>query len=115
VSYCYIQGVYPLSDENIVIQSGDRIVLQVGFLNGAQFGDVTYRLSLNYGTYAGGCGEFGCTQEIVSWFDQYDGRILEGEFPRPEGLVGQNIDSIALLVQAGESSAQDSANWVIAR
>ncbi len=107
----YISGMYNLS--NVVVEAGDRLVTEVGFLNGAGAGSVTFNFWVNYGQYPE-CGEFGCTK-IFSLFDQYDGQVRTWEVSLPPEMIGQKINSIYLRVEAGPTAAQDWAVWSIAR
>jgi hypothetical protein len=107
-----ILGIYDLG--GMVVQDGYRVVTQVGFLTGAGAGDVTFKLRFNYGTYDGGCGEFGCTWE-PSRSDSYNNQLSSWEFNLPEWMIGEPLNSIGLIVEAGPSSAQDWAVWEKAR
>ena len=107
-----IFGMYDLPD--FIVEQGDRVVTRVGFLSGAGAGNVNFKMRFNYGSYATGCGEFGCTWE-PSRSDSYDGRLLTWEFQLPKEMVGQRLNSVGLTVEAGSSSAQDWAVWEVAR
>jgi hypothetical protein len=111
ISEGYIYGYYDL--QNVVYQAGDRFVIQGGFLRGAEAGAATFMLRANYGEYPQ-CGEFGCSQEF-SFFDSYDGQTRSLRVTLPDDAIGQRINAVMLIVQAGESSAQDWAVWITAR
>jgi uncharacterized OB-fold protein len=107
----YIYGVYNLS--GVVVEAGDRLVAEIGFISGAGAGSATFNFGVNYGQYPD-CGEFGCT-ETFSFFDNYDGQIRRWEVSLPSKMIGQKIGSISLRVDAGPTPAQDWAVWSIAR
>jgi hypothetical protein len=106
-----IFGQYILSD--IVVEAGDRLVAEIGFISGAGAGSATFNFVVNYGQYPD-CGEFGCT-ETFSLYDKYDGQIRTREVSLPSEMIGEEVNAIALEVQAGPTAAQDWAVWSIAR
>jgi len=93
------------------LRSVDRLVVTVGFLNGAQAGDVFFRVR-----YAD-CHPMDpdCFDRVtvVEIRDRYDGRLVHRVVPL-DGLVGQS-GWFWLEVHANGSSAQDWAVWAEAR
>jgi hypothetical protein len=103
-----IQGAYDLRYPlDISIQAGDRFVGRVGFLYGAGAGDVTFRLRFYD-------GDPDSPTLTLAWLDDtYDGVVRDWVVPLDE-IVGSS-GTFYLVVEAGETSAQDWAVWVEAR
>ncbi len=103
----WIEGTY-YQTENLVIKSGDRFVARVGFLQGAQAGDVTFGVY-----FRPKCAVYEFPPIIGQLPDTYDGRVWDWDVPLDE-FAGQS-GCFVLRVNAGETSAQDWAVWVEAR
>jgi hypothetical protein len=101
-----ISGSY---NRRIALQGGDRLRLLVGFLQGAGAGNVTFNIIFNYP----GCGEFGCSDTVAAFAHAYNGALVT----RVTDLSAQNgrVGTFVLLVNAGASSGQDWATWVVAQ
>jgi hypothetical protein len=103
-----IQGAYDLRyPVDVSIQAWDRFVGRVGFLYGAGAGDVTFRLRFHSGD------PDSPTLTLASLDDTYDGVVRDWVVPLDE-IVGSS-GTFYLVVEAGETSAQDWAVWVEAR
>ena len=105
----YIYGEF-CATGNIVLGEGDRFFARVGFLRGAEAGDVTFRIS--FGTYRFG-GEFPTFEPLDALVDTHDGQVRTWVIPLDE-LAGQQ-GCFALEVQARQSPSQAVAVWVEAR
>lgn len=105
--YGYIQGIYEAPRE-IVLQRGDLFVARVGFLQGAEEGDVTFRL-----LFSNVCDFLEFYEEVGALRDRYD-KILRGWEVPLDRFAGQN-GCFALRAEAGETSAQDWVVWVEAK
>ncbi|HSJ59255.1 MAG TPA: hypothetical protein VLC95_18865, partial [Anaerolineae bacterium] len=117
-----ILGEYYLSNVPIYIRSGDAFVAQVGLLQGAGGGDVTFELYFAP-IYVEGAA-FRSTMHALARaqpeiiflgrvYETYDGELTDWRI---------SLDSIAgetgmfrLLVLAGDSASDDWATWVVAR
>ena len=90
-----------------LFQSGDRFVARVGFLAGAGAGNVTFQLvwwNDDPDSYR---------ELLGSLADSYDGVVRNWVVPL-DSIAGQT-GYMRLVVEAGETSAQDWAVWVEAR
>jgi|GEM_PF-2483781 len=105
--YGTIQGIYKATRE-IVLQRGDLFVARVGFLQGAEEGDVTFRL-----LFSNACDFREFYEEVGPLRDRYD-KILRGWEVPLNRFAGQN-GCFALRVEAGETPIQDWAVWVEAK
>jgi len=101
----WIEGDYPKT-QGFTIEKGDRFVARVGFLAGAQAGDVTFSFLLR-------CGFEEFAFLVGEVHDAYDGVVRTWELPLDE-FAGERCESY-LLVDAGETSARDWAVWVEAK
>ncbi len=101
----YIFGEFSLGSLGITLQSGDRFESEVGFLSGAQEGNV--RFSIYYDASPGQSGGEVLLAEVE---DSYDGKLrnLNVNLSNFSGGSG----AIVLHVDALDSSAQDWAVWV---
>jgi hypothetical protein len=100
---------------NIILQQGDRFVARVGFLNGAGAGSVTFKFIILYIGSGTNCDEFGICIMESSRSKRYDKRLQSWVYSVPQAVIGQNIYSIDLRVDAGPSATQDWAVWAVAR
>jgi hypothetical protein len=93
------------------IQAGDRLVLTVGFMSGAQAGDVLFQVRRS------DCHPMDpdCSgqRKVVEIQDNFNSQLVRRVVPLEES-VGES-GWFWLGVYAGESSAQDWAVWVEAR
>jgi hypothetical protein len=102
----YIEGYYPRA---ITLQAADRMRLLVGFIQGANAGDVTYDIRFFYP-----CGgEFDCEVQVDKFEHAYNGSLISHtiDLSAQAGRTGH----FYIFVDAGNSSAQDWASWAIAR
>jgi hypothetical protein len=99
----YMAGYY--YDIEYVVGEDDYIVLQVGLLDGADDGDVTFNVSIEK--------QDGNTDLVARIHDIYDGELPYGRYPLGD-WAGQKA-TFYLWVQAGDTALLDWATWVIAR
>ena len=102
----FITGNYT---RTISLQSGDRLRTTLGFLQNAGAGNVTFSVTFTYP----GCGEFWCTANVYALTKAYNGTLVSNvtSLSSQAGRSGQFI----LQVDAGATSAQDWATWVVAQ
>ncbi|MGB9890734.1 MAG: hypothetical protein ACPLTQ_13875, partial [Anaerolineae bacterium] len=106
VAHGYIQGAFTeVYSSGYVVQSGDHFVARVGLLQNAASGNVTFRVMIR--------PEGGPNTWIGSVSDTYDGSLKTMNIPL-SAWAGKRADFI-LRVDAGSSSGQDWAVWVMAR
>lgn len=116
VDYGWVYGDYT---PNITLQPGDRLVLKVGLLQRAGAGSVTFVVSRLVPTECitiyseSSAQECENEDQIHTIEDNYDGQLKEAsvDLSKFAGFNGR----FRLRVDAGSSSAQDWAAWVIAR
>ena len=103
----FIRGYYRPS---ITVEPGDRFRTWVGFRQGAEGGQVTFRFSFD----AGCNGTYDARWELPKG---YDSHLAEWAIPLDSLFAGHKSarGCFALQVDAGESSKDDHAIWVGAR
>lgn len=101
----YIYGSYDLHNLGIDLQTGDRFVSEVGFLKGADAGEV--RFSLWYDSKP---EQAGGETMLVERDDTHDGKLrdINVDLSGYSGRAG----ALILRVDAKGSSAQDWAVWI---
>ena len=101
----YIRGDYTGLVRHYRIDPGDRLVATVGFLEGANAGGVAFNIQLD---------TFGESPQVWGILDHYDHSLKSLDVSLAP-WAGKEIESFVLQVNAGPSSAQDWAVWVVAR
>jgi hypothetical protein len=102
----YIYGVFNLNSFGITLQSGDRFLVEVGFLKGASEGRA--RFSVWYDDTSP--GQSGGEVKMAEIVDSHDGKLRDISVDLSNFAGGSG--AIILRVDALESSAQDWAVWV---
>lgn len=100
-----IWGRFLMSSAGVVLQNGDRIVAQVGFLDGAKAGQARFTV-----IYDADPVESGGQEELARVDDSYDGQLrnIYVDLSRFAGTRGEFM----LRVDALGNFAQDQAVWV---
>jgi len=97
----FIEGYYTDVYDPYIVKTGDSFFAEVGLLDGAVGGDVTFEVWISD---VGGNGT-----TIYTLPDSYDRKLKTLSFPLTD-WVGQNV-FFTLRVVANETSAQDWAVW----
>ena len=100
----WIVGSFSLFRSGVVLESGDRLVGKVGFLEGALAGEVVFKIYYDQNPI-----EPGGERLLFEAQDDYDERLVDIDLDLSE-FSGQNGD-IILQVHAFGSAAQDWAIW----
>jgi hypothetical protein len=108
--YGFIQGLYSGTD-HILIQPGDYLLIEPGFIENAEGGEVTFVVFYSPADTCSFGEEF--PRELVAIDDSYDGEIPEMRVSLAD-LAGQS-GCFLLRVNAGPSSGRDWAVWVNAQ
>jgi hypothetical protein len=104
----FLRGYYR---QSVAVESGDCFYSSVGFRQGAEGGQVTFRVSFDSGCN----GTYDARWELQK---AYDGHLAEWAIPLDILFAGGDKPAtgcFALQVDAGESSRNDHAVWVEAR